>query len=249
MTRGPVPDDPAPPAPRLAAWQRGVAGRLTGADPPLAPTSRRTPTDPAPTSTGTPAQRSGWKVTRALYAQWRHTRILRSAPLTLRVLGDRGAAVLDLHLASGGASTSYAAQEGAAFLDLVVRTLSDDPWVGTTARLERALLRARTPHPTGDRGGDLGPHLGDVRPHPAATLFPAGVDLRLLLAWLLGAGPRPPSAAPADILVAPGIPGLARPATAAESRLWRRLPAAADDLDPATVRDLVAAAVLTRSAG
>ncbi|OZM73659.1 hypothetical protein CFN78_09045 [Amycolatopsis antarctica] len=195
--------------PDLATWQRDISAALLEGAP------RDAPAD------GTPAERSGWAITTALYRQWRVFRLRSVAPLTLAALRDQADVVVAAYLAANPGSTSYAATDAEGFLRFAVRTIPDDVHLAEIAALERDFLTARLPAEVEDP-----PPPGTLRRACRAGIREARFDPHRLLLWLAGRGEQP-EAEPAGlkILVAPGLPGWVRVATADEVELWDSLAA------------------------
>jgi hypothetical protein len=189
----------------LAIWQAEVGGRLLVGD------------RPPQTNSRTPAEKSGWPITIALYRQWRVLRIRSLAPLTLARLGTRADLTIEAYIAANPGSSSFAGPDAAAFLRFATRVHPDDPYLDEIAFLEGALIRVRRPESV-----DSEPNPGYVARSRRATVarvpFPA---IRLML-WLAGRA-GPPAEAPSGVLIAPAVPGWVRQASHEEAELWHWL--------------------------
>lgn len=174
------------------------------------------------------AEHRGTEVTRDVVRSWRWQRVGRSVPLTLLTL--RRCGLLEAarvgYLAATFAPSSYAHAEGRQFLDFLDE-VHHDPADGapghpdrahlaTIVELERAVLSARASTWT--------TNIRASRPDDAVVpgvggLVRAGCDARELLRGLLGGSALPaPGSGHGAFLVAPGIAGCFREATAGEIR-------------------------------
>lgn len=197
-----------------------------------------TGTGPTAPATGTPAERAGWSTTRAMYRQRRVSRIRALAPLTLVRLGGAADLVIDAYLAANAGSTWDIGADAAGLLAFAAAARPDDAYLAEIAFLEQALIRARQPDSA------------DVKPSPGMLARSRRASLRILpfppdrlMRWLSGQGARPnQTPGGARTLVAPGIAGWIRPATAAEAGVWHWL---AMDRPVRAVHDALADAVHT----
>jgi hypothetical protein len=224
---------------RLARWQAGIGDAL------LTSTIPAVPVDSSSSDPSTPAQRSGWAVTVALYRQWRIFRLRSVAPLTLALLAERADVIVDAYLAAHPGSSSYAAVDGEGFLRFAAAALPDDPYLMEITFLERAFIAVSRPAEM-----EVPPPRGLLRRSRRACLGSVPFDPHDLLLWLAGRGCRPDigrTRVGVPVLVAPYLPAWVRVATAAEVRLWDEL---ATDQAADAVPDQCRAAVSTlRAAG
>ena len=157
---------------------------------------------------------------------WRTFRIRSSAPLTVAALAADAPAVLDRYLDHHAEASSFFLAEAGQFLDFVAGAHEAVPGppalVTSVVALERAMLELVEAGPTAPPGA--GPGLGAVARHPRATMVEmASPPAATLAALLTGGRPPEPGGGPFWLLVAPGIAGFVRAATAGEARLWQSM--------------------------
>lgn len=159
----------------------------------------------------------GFALTSFVPRWWRETRVRRSARLTFAALGDEAQAHLHDYLRAVPNFTLFFVPEGIAFIDYIdAQPVSDV--VHAVARFERAMWNVRSTLPAASAPVSLAPDDGPLARHAAAALVRFDAEPALVLAAVL-TGQRPPDAAdePHYALVAPGVPGMWRPATTAEA--------------------------------
>lgn len=159
----------------------------------------------------------GFSLTAEVPRWWRHQRVERSARLTLMALRGRADAVLRDYLREVPCFTLFFIAEGLSFLEYVARTVAA-PHVRPVAELERALWTLKLAAPA--HGGTV-PELAPgavLERHPSAACILFDAPPEAVLGALLKQAPLPePEARRYPVLVAPGVPGLWRPATSEEA--------------------------------
>jgi hypothetical protein len=179
----------------------------------------------------------GFRFTRSIQRSWCEARAARGARLPLSILSAATRRrLVGEWVERGGGTNSFFLGEADGFLDFLAQRLPDPSHALSLCRFERAVLRAE------EAAASFAPARG-VNLDDPTCLLEAGRHAGLvaffaepeqLLAALEGEQALPPlSTNEFLVLVAPGLPGLARPADAAELALWRSLDA------PATVADLL----------
>lgn len=222
----------------LAEWQRELVARIT------APGGART--GPAPAAHDCP----GVALTRMLQRNWRYTRLTHALPLTMRVLP----ATARDELLAGYCDTCpcvsfFPVHEARSFAGYLARLPAPPPHVASIAALEVAMIDALeadvfgdAARPRPDAGGALRLARGASRVRFAAP------PEQVLAAALAGRSLPAADAADHELLVAPGISGLARPPTAEERRLLDACErGAADQASPLTAAVLLTEQVLARA--
>lgn len=210
----------------LTSWQSAVVELVSHA---AAPSERHPDLDPRERQwLEMAAEHPGTAVTRDVVRSWRWQRVGRSVPLTLLAL--RRCGLLEStrvgYLASTFAPSSYAHAEGRQFLAFLDDGRHDPAdgapghpdrvHLATIIELERAVLTARASTWT--------TNIRASRPDDAVVpgvggLVRAGCDVRELLRGLLAGTAMPaPGSGHGAFLVAPGIAGCFREATAGEIR-------------------------------
>lgn len=159
----------------------------------------------------------GFALTSFVPRWWRETRVRRSARLTFAVLGDEAQAHLQDYLRAVPNFTLFFVPEGIAFIDHIdARPVSD--LVHAVARFERAMWRVRSTLPAMTTPVSVAPDDGPLARHTAAAVVRFDAEPALVLAAVLTGQPPPdPAGEPHYALVAPGVPGMWRPATTAEA--------------------------------
>lgn len=169
---------------------------------------------------------SGFRATASIQRSWCESRAATGARLTLSILplAERRKLICEW-VDSGGGTNSFFAAEAAAFLEFIAQRIPDPSHALSLCRLEQAVLRAEAVAaqfvPPDVALLDRPECMVCASPHAAFIAVFAGLQ-QLLLA-IEGKGPVPPLSEPHMLLVAPGLPGLARPADMAEAALWRSL--------------------------
>jgi hypothetical protein len=169
----------------------------------------------------------GFRTTMKIQRSWCEARSASGAQLTLSALPlDQRRRLVGEWVDGGGGTNSFFAAEAEAFLGFIEPRLTSPSHALSLCRLEQSVLRAEAVA------------TGFVAPDPAALENPAAAVRRGRNASLAGLFAEPgellaairdehplPPLSPCEqlLLVAPGIPGLARPAEALESELWRSL--------------------------
>jgi len=169
---------------------------------------------------------SGFRATANIQRSWCESRAATGAQLTLSILPLAQRRELIREWVDGGGGTdSFFAFEAAAFLQFIAQRIPDPSHALSLCRLEQAVLRAEAVAaqfvPPDVALLDQPDCMVRASPHAAFVAIFAELD-QLLLA-IEGQGPVPPLSEPHMLLVAPGLPGLARPADTAEVALWRSL--------------------------
>lgn len=218
----------------LADYQRALAtaacqGTLSGAEAAMLQGSSAT----------------GIAMTARVRSSWCAGRARRAAPLTLSALAkaDRERIVLEWVAAGGGVSSFFEA-EADAFLAFIVERLKAPSHAASLCRFERAVIRARA---AGWDGRPMPPcATAMVSRSPDADLIELHAPLDVLLDALAGTRAWPDlDETSHSLLVAPGITGLVREASAAEIALWQAAETEVQSKEhPAVARVLVACGAL-----
>jgi hypothetical protein len=169
---------------------------------------------------------SGFRATASIQRSWCESRAATGAQLTLSILPLAQRRELIREWVDGGGGTnSFFAVEAAAFLEFIAQRVPDPSHALSLCRLEQAVLRAEAV-----AAQFVAPDVAlldqrecMVRASPHAALVAIFAELEQLLAAIKRQGPVPPLSEPHMLLVAPGLPGLARPAGTADAALWRSL--------------------------
>jgi hypothetical protein len=168
----------------------------------------------------------GMQLTCDVQRWWRRMRLQSSVRLTLAVLPpQQRLAVIQAYVTSEPCTSLFFIPEALQFLEFVLQTAPDVPYLQAVARFEQALFRAKEAQDT------LGSALPEgivllpthrLRRHTAAALilFPAHPEW-LLSALLQGTTDLPaPDGHQYPVLVAPGLPHLWRQATSEEVEIF-----------------------------
>ncbi len=221
----------------LAEWQRDLAAHVAA---------------PAGTPPGV-AMRDldgpGLALTRMLQRTWRYTRLTHALPLTMRALPAEAREDLLIAYCDAIPCVSFfPVHEARSFARFLAERESTPPHLASIAALEVALIDAfeadvfgdaRAPRP-GEGGLRLACGASRVR-------FSAPPE-QVLTAALSGALLPPAGETSHELLVAPGIDGLARRPTAAEQQLLDACEASGDAESPDEVATtLISAQVLARA--
>lgn len=168
----------------------------------------------------------GFRATANIQRSWCESRAATGARLTLSILplAQRRELVREW-VDRGGGTNSFFAAEAEAFLDFIAQRLPEPSHGFSLCRLEQAVLRAEAvaAHFAPAERGLLDDPDRALRTSPDAALIVCFAEMAELLLAIDGQGPVPPLSQPHVLLVAPGLPGLARPADAPETALWRSL--------------------------
>lgn len=214
----------------LAEWQRDLVARVT-----------------APS--GAPAGSAGLALTRMLQRNWRYTRLTHALPLTMLALPAAGRDELLADYCDVCPCVSFfPVHEARSFAGYLARLPTPPPHVASIAAMEVALIDAfeadvfddaATPRP--DARGTLRLARGASR-----VRFSAAPE-QVLGAALAGRALPRTDATDHELLVAPGIAGLARPPTAEERRLLDACErGCADELEASAAASLLGERVLVR---
>jgi hypothetical protein len=169
---------------------------------------------------------AGFRATANVQRSWCESRAASGARLTLSMLplAQRRELVREW-VDCGGGTNSFFAAEAEAFLEFIAPRLDQPSHALSLCRLEQAVLRAEAvtaqfepPEP-----GVLDDPACMLRRGHHAALVVVFAEFEQLLLAIEGQGPTPPLSHQQMLLIAPGLPGLARPADAAEIKLWRSL--------------------------
>jgi hypothetical protein len=169
---------------------------------------------------------AGFRATANIQRSWCESRAATGARLTLSILPQAERRELIREWVDGGGGTnSFFAAEAETFLAFIAQQLTDPSHAMSLCRLEQAVLRAEAvaaqfepPQPA-----VLDDTACVLRRGDHAALVALFAELEQLLAAIEGQGPTPPLSQQQMLLVAPGLPGLARPADALEIKLWQAL--------------------------
>lgn len=189
------------------------------------------------------AESAGLRLTSAIQRSWCEGRAAKAARLTLSMLppAERRELVAEW-VAAGGGTNSFPATETERFCDFIAERLPDPSHALTVCRLEQATMRAALASETyvpADSDTELDPDRALVAGR-GAGLVPFFASASDVLGALRDAGTWPPCGpVQAWLLFAPGLDGLARPASEPETLLWRCLTDAGAVGEP--VKTLVAA--------
>ena len=177
----------------------------------------------------------GFAFTAEVRRSWCEMRATRAAGLTLAALGgDRRRRLVAEWLDGGGGASSFFASEAEDFLEFIAARLPEPSHALSLCRFEQAVHRAAAAaavfvHPPRWRADAA------VRRGAGAALVEFHADPAGVL-WSAEEGtPLPPMGDRSDLLFAPGLPDLCRPASASERRLWNACAA------PSTIQELAAA--------
>jgi hypothetical protein len=177
----------------------------------------------------------GFAFTAEVRRSWCELRATRAAGLTLAALGgERRRELIAEWLDRGGGASSFFASEAEDFLEFVAARLPEPSHALSLCRFEHAVHRAASAaavfvHPARcDRDAP-------VRQGAGAALVAFYADPAGVL-WSTGKGaPVLPMGDRSELLFAPGLPDLCRPASASDRRLWNAC------AETSTVRELTAA--------
>jgi hypothetical protein len=169
---------------------------------------------------------SGFRATASIQRPWCESRAATGARLTLSTLPLAQRRELICEWVDGGGGTnSFFAAEAAAFLEFIAQRIPDPSHALSLCRLEQAVLRAEAV-----AAQFVPPDVAPldqpecmVRASPHAAVVAVFAELEQLLLAIEGQGLVPPLSEPHMLLVAPGLPGLARPTDTAEAAVWRSL--------------------------
>lgn len=168
----------------------------------------------------------GFRATMAVQRSWCESRAALGASLTLSILPlEQRREFVGEWIAQGGGTNSFFAAEADAFLAFIAERLPPHSHALSICRLERAVLRAEeqaslfvSPDSKSLRDADCVLSRGDH-----ATLIALFAEPDELLMALDNRQALPPIAGEYLLFVAPGLPGLVRPASPAEIVLWQTL--------------------------
>lgn len=188
----------------LAEWQRALAAAVT------APTAARVGQDDP-----------GLALTRMLQRNWRYTRLTHALPLTMRALSrDERDELLARYCDTCPCVSFFPVHEARSFAGFLAGLPLRSPHLASIAAMEVAMIDAfeagvfgDAASPRTDAGGPLRLAVGASRVRFAAS------PGRVLSAALAGGELPATDAADHELLVAPGIAGLARAPTADERRV------------------------------
>jgi hypothetical protein len=169
---------------------------------------------------------SGFRATARIQRSWCESRAATGARLTLSILPlAQRRELISEWVDGGGGTNSFFAAEAAAFLEFIEQRIPDPSHALSLCRLEQAVLCAEAV-----AAQFVPPDVALVdKPEctvcasPHAAFVAVFAELEQLLSAIERKGPVPPLSEPHMLLVAPGLPGLARPADMAEAALWRSL--------------------------
>jgi hypothetical protein len=168
----------------------------------------------------------GFRATANIQRSWCESRAASGARLTLSILPlARRRELVREWVDGGGGTNSFFAAEAVAFLDFIAQRLAQPSHAFSLCRLEQAVLRAEAAaaYFTPAARAMLDDPDRAVRTSPHAALVVCFAEMEELLLAVEGQGPAPPLSQEHALLVAPRLPGLARPADAREAALWRVL--------------------------
>ena len=215
----------------LAEWQTELVARVTA---------------PGHALTG-----PGLALTRMLQRNWRYTRLTHALPLTMRALP---AAARDQLLAeycdTYPCVSFFPVHEARGFAGYFAGLRVQPPHVASIAALEVAMIDAFEAEVFGDAAAPRRGARGPLRLARGASRIRFSAPPEQVLAAALGGHELPPvDATDHELLVAPGIAGLARPPTADERRLLDACERGSADLvEPTTVAALLREQVLVCTA-
>ncbi len=221
--------------PSLTAYQRALAGAI-----------QRQEISAADTAMLDAMSAPGLSMTSRVRASWCKGRSRRAARLTLSALAEieRERLVNDW-IARGGGTSSFFEAEAEAFLTFIASRLETPSHAASLCRFERALIRSRAVD-IGDEGEPVLDGASMICRSPDADLVEFHAPIDALLDAMAGKRPWPIiGRASHSLLIAPGIAGKVRDASAAEIALWAATatPVTAGPKWP-IARSLVAAGVL-----
>lgn len=169
----------------------------------------------------------GFRFTVAVQRSWCEGRAATTARQTLSVLpADQRQRLLADWVARGAGTSSFVASEAEDFLEFIANRLPAPSHVHTLCRLEQAAYRASSQSETfvARPPSALRRPNAVLRTGRWAALVPFYVPPDVLMAALQRAESLPVTVRPcAHLLFAPGLPGLFRPASSVEVRLWTAL--------------------------
>lgn len=221
----------------LADWQRDLAARIAAPH--------------AAAAAAGDLDRPGLALTRMLQRNWRHTRLTHALPLTMRALpaGARRR-VLSEYCDVCPCVSFFPAHDARSFADYLA-TRRDQPHVASIAALEVAMIDAFEAGVFGEVATPRADTRGPLRLARGASRVRFSAAPDQVLASALAHRELPPAAADHELLVAPGIPGLARTASPGERQLLDGCAAGREDV-PVEWSDiaatLIAEQVLVRMA-
>lgn len=200
----------------------------------LADAVRHQPLSPKGKALLAPLSARGLAVTERVRTSWTIGRARRGARLTLAALPD-GERLLRAWAAQEDTTPSYFDAAAEAFLGFVAERLTGPSHAASLCRFERALIRARSAAMPDDR-----PPAFDrntlVERTPSADLVSFHAPIEQLLGAIDGKAPWPSVGVSGwSLLIAPGIAGQVRDASAVEVILWEAAaePVAAGNYWPA----------------
>ena len=170
---------------------------------------------------------AGFRTTVSIQRSWCEARSASGAQLTLSVLPlEQRRQLVGDWVNSGGGTNSFFAAEAEAFLQFIEPRLPVPSHAFSLCRLEQAVLRAEAVA-TGFAARDpaaLKDPFCRLRRGRDAALVGLFAELADLLAAMQRGHALPPLSPDEQfLLVAPGVPGLARPAGVGDVALWRSL--------------------------
>jgi hypothetical protein len=170
---------------------------------------------------------AGFELTCEIQRWWREARVQTVAPLTISLLGpDRRQAVIDAYISRNPRPSSFYIREALPFLDVVTEMAADIPHLTELAAFERAMLKLGQALASGYQ---VSTHVSldvsrKLEPHPLASMvrFHAPVHA-LITATTRGLALPPVEDRDYWLLVAAGLPNLARECDVREAELFERL--------------------------
>jgi hypothetical protein len=164
----------------------------------------------------------GLALTARIRTSWCVGRSHRAAHLTLSALAEaERRSMVDAWVARGGGISSFFEAEAEAFLAFIADRVEAPSHAASLCRFERALIRASAGHPAEEASEPFSGMTMLCR-SPHADLVELRAPIDDLLAAVEGERPWPPVGEVAHwLLVAPGVAGRARHATAGEIALWQ----------------------------
>ncbi len=194
----------------------------------------------------------GFELTSYVPRWWRHTRVSRSARLTLAALRETREAVLQAYLRATPCTTLFFVSEGLSFLEYVISTTAL-PHVRAVAEFERALWVLKREAPNAPSSPQAPSSEDVLAPHTAAALVTFDASPEAVLGALVMGQPLPREPAESNpVLIAPGVPRMWRPATPEEARAFAACAPTATagalmalpGVSPEVIRSLLAAGAL-----
>lgn len=168
----------------------------------------------------------GFRTTANIQRSWCESRAAGGARLTLSILplATRRELVREW-VDGGGGTSSFFTAEAEAFLEFIAPRLPRPSHALCLCRFEHAVLRAEAAasHFIAPEQTLLDNAECAIRISADAAFVEFFAELEELLRVAEGQGPVPPLQRRHVVLVAPGVPGLARPADAHETALWQAL--------------------------